>query len=258
MTNSHMRVDGDGEDDGYVIDLSTLNLKSLGKITDWDVDHKHFEVTLGGKWTFDIEGSDLSFSSKKGSHMPVVTGGTIDSMSLSGPGDADLSISGLDLSARDLYKALADFNTGKFFDLLLGGNETISGSGFNDNLFSGKGDDTLLGNRGNDHLFGAAGNDILIGGAGDDQLDGGDGADRFVFTPGAGRDNIEHFDVGSDKIDLSAYHFTGGFADFARDHLARPTDPSYHVVIVAGLGTGDFVRLDGVDWQDLKADNFIF
>jgi Ca2+-binding RTX toxin-like protein len=52
------------------------------------------------------------------------------------------------------------------------GNDTITGSLYNDKL---------RGYDGNDHIYGRLGNDFLYGGLGRDILSGGDGADRFVF-----------------------------------------------------------------------------
>ena len=52
------------------------------------------------------------------------------------------------------------------------GNDTITGSLYNDKL---------RGYDGNDHIYGRLGNDYLYGGLGRDILSGGDGAARFVF-----------------------------------------------------------------------------
>jgi hypothetical protein len=52
------------------------------------------------------------------------------------------------------------------------GNDTITGSLYNDKL---------RGYDGNDHIYGRLGRDVLYGGLGRDILSGGDGADRFVF-----------------------------------------------------------------------------
>ncbi|NVM79694.1 Ca2+-binding RTX toxin-like protein [Duganella sp. SG902] len=77
-------------------------------------------------------------------------------------------------------------------------NDTIHGNGGRDYLYGQEGDDLLVagpagaaangsalhGGSGNDTLAGADGDDYLDGGAGDDQLSGGDGNDSFTFESG--------------------------------------------------------------------------
>ncbi len=102
-----------------------------------------------------------------------------------------------------------------------------AGGGSNDRYFGEEGDDQLLGLEGNDLLDGGVGNDFMAGGLGTDTLIGGagfdwmaggrnvagtasDGAqDRFRFlattdSTGAQIDAVNDFQVGEDKIDLSA------------------------------------------------------
>ncbi len=90
---------------------------------------------------------------------------------------------------------------------------TINGLKGNDTLHGEGGDDLLIGGLGHDHLFGGDGNDTLIGGLGADVLTGGAGADVFRFTSLRDSyvtskvqeyDTITDFEVGIDKIDLSA------------------------------------------------------
>jgi Ca2+-binding RTX toxin-like protein len=77
----------------------------------------------------------------------------------------------------------------------LAGNDSITGSRFDDELLlgegndegiGGEGDDVIRGGAGNDKLFGQGGEDVLEGGVGDDLMHGGDGAD--VMTGGVGND----------------------------------------------------------------------
>jgi Ca2+-binding RTX toxin-like protein len=249
--------------DNFKIDLDDLNLKSLGKITDYDISHKSLSVTFGNVWTFDVEGSGLDFTLKSGSKIPVVTGGTVDSFSIDGPGKADFSISDLDLSAKSFYNALVNLNVDKLLDLVLGGNETISGSGFGDYLYGGKGNDTILGNKGTDYLLGGAGNDHISGGKGNDCLLGGNGADTFVLEEKSGKDLIGDFDASSDKLDLSAYGFTGSVEDFLDEHTQDSHGDRCHGGkdgedgVVIDLGDGDMVKLEGVSRWDLSEDNLL-
>jgi Ca2+-binding RTX toxin-like protein len=71
--------------------------------------------------------------------------------------------------------------------------------------------DTITGDAAKNSLNGGAGNDILAGGLGSDILVGGSGSDIFKYfsatesTAGAlNRDMITDFQLGIDKLDLSA------------------------------------------------------
>lgn len=70
-------------------------------------------------------------------------------------------------------------------------------------------DDTLVGTALKDTIIGGNGADIIIGGGGGDSLYGGGGADVFRITDlsqstSAAWDVINDFEVGTDKLDLSA------------------------------------------------------
>jgi len=62
------------------------------------------------------------------------------------------------------------------------GNDTIDGAGGNDTINGGDGDDRVFGGVGNDVLLGGNGNDILNGGAGNDTMNGGAGFDIFDYN----------------------------------------------------------------------------
>ena len=79
-----------------------------------------------------------------------------------------------------------------------GGDNTLSGAGGDDLIFSGSGDDEANGDAGDDTLFGGAGDDALDGGAGDDTLIGGPGADRFIG--GAGDDTVSYATARDEKV----------------------------------------------------------
>lgn len=87
--------------------------------------------------------------------------------------------------------------------------DPFTGTGGNDTISGGVGNETLRGLGGDDALSGGAGKDVLIGGGGKDRLTGGSGADVFRFETaedsavGTGRDRIQDFARGIDKIDLS-------------------------------------------------------
>ncbi|OJF91698.1 M10 family metallopeptidase C-terminal domain-containing protein [Pararhizobium antarcticum] len=91
-----------------------------------------------------------------------------------------------------------------------GGARTQTGTADSDLLFGGTKADTLKGSYGNDSLYGGEGNDILFGGEGADTLYGQGGSDTFkMVQKESARDIIMDFQVGIDRIDLSAFGVTG-------------------------------------------------
>ena len=68
------------------------------------------------------------------------------------------------------------------------GNDTYSGTGFDDTVFGGSGTDSLLGNDGNDRLFGEGDNDTIRGGTGNDTINGG--AQNDLLFGNEGNDSI--------------------------------------------------------------------
>ncbi|WP_152544473.1 hypothetical protein [Actibacterium mucosum] len=75
-------------------------------------------------------------------------------------------------------------------------NATLSGTGTDDILYGGDGANTIQGNNGDD---------ILIDGAGSDTMVGGNGRDIFVLTTDGEDDTIMDFQLGVDRLDLSAF-----------------------------------------------------
>lgn len=92
------------------------------------------------------------------------------------------------------------------------GNDVVHGKGSDDTIYGGKGNDKLYGDDGGDTIFGGAGKDFLDGGAGFNYLTGDAGKDIFAFSAELAPGNysqIEDFDVGVDKIQLSRQAFEG-------------------------------------------------
>jgi Ca2+-binding RTX toxin-like protein len=96
--------------------------------------------------------------------------------------------------------------------------DLLFGTAGDDVISALAGDDVVSGLGGSDSLNGGSGDDVLIGGGGRDFLTGGTGSDIFVLESvsdsarGAGRDRINDFQSGVDKIDLSAigaFNFIG-------------------------------------------------
>jgi Ca2+-binding RTX toxin-like protein len=185
--------------------------------------------------------------------------------------------------------------------------DTLDGRGGDDWLYGDGGRDELLGGTGNDHLYGGAGRDLLDGQDGDDILDGGSGHDRlvggagrdiFVVTPGtavghgegddddrdtlhfaalrdgdgpgAGRDVIEDFTRGEDRIDLTAFHTSfreltaddrHGYNGHGHDEHGDGDDDPAVTLQTEGHDSvltfaGGSVRIEGV--AHLGANDFIF
>ena len=129
------------------------------------------------------------------------------------------------------------------------GDDFLNGLGGNDFLRGQDGQDTLDGGAGNDTLVGGQGNDIIFGGLGNDTLIGGTGSDKFVFRAGDGHDAITDFDVDEDtlEIELSPYLTLNDLhAMFSQ----------YNSYIIMDLGSGNSVRLNDLNIEDLTLENF--
>ena len=103
---------------------------------------------------------------------------------------------------RDILTSIENVKEGKGNDLVTGNDENnvLKGEGGKDTLIGGRGNDKLYGGSSHDLLYGNSGNDLLTGGKGRDTLNGGSGKDVFVISQGTGRDVIEDFSDGIDKI----------------------------------------------------------
>lgn len=129
-----------------------------------------------------------------------------------------------------------------------GGNDRIFGRTGHDLLFGGDGDDRLKGGAGNDRMVGGRGDDVLIGGKGNDTLKGQAGADIFVFAPHEGKDLVRDFQIGTDRLDLTAFDFaTRAAARKAFAELGTETDNK--ILFEAG---GTKVVIKGLDLTELE------
>jgi len=81
----------------------------------------------------------------------------------------------------------------------------VRGGPRDDRLTGGPLDDLVEGGGGNDLLDGGAGNDRLVDGPGSDRLHGGSGSDIFALVADGRRDAVLDFELGSDRLDLSAW-----------------------------------------------------
>lgn len=140
------------------------------------------------------------------------------------------------------------------------GNDTLDGGASNDALDGGAGADTLVGGGGADVLKGGAGDDTLIGGEGKDRLTGGEGSDTFVFRPTdltSGADLILDFELGRDRIDVSAFSLQRG----AQGIAFAMADNGLHVLLdTQSGGQVDIATLKGALELLVKVDHdsFVF
>ncbi|KPP89238.1 MAG: Peptidase M10 serralysin C terminal [Rhodobacteraceae bacterium HLUCCA08] len=135
-----------------------------------------------------------------------------------------------------------------------GGDDRIKGGTRRDIAHGGDGDDIISGNRHDDTLFGGAGDDRLNGGGGDDWLEGGsgndwlrggEGADRFVFRPDFGRDRIDDFDPGLDRLLIDSAIAPDLDAAEIAARVLRGAEG-----LVLDFGADQVLFLDGLDTTD--------
>jgi serralysin len=147
------------------------------------------------------------------------------------------------------------------------GNTTFYAGTDNDTIIGGSGNDTIIGSSGANVLIGGGGADRIVAGIGADVMKGDVGADVFVFATaaeagwGATRDQITDFQVGVDRIDVSAI---AGLS-FIGSNTFTGTGPQLRYVADSGFIIGDS---DGdaigdfaiVVWglPALTVDDFIF
>ena len=82
----------------------------------------------------------------------------------------------------------------------------------------------MHGKDGNDTLLGQGGDDRIVGGRGNDSLTGGTGVDQFWrWRSTTGIDTITDFQVGIDKLYISARGFGGGLVGGASLSAAQFT-----------------------------------
>lgn len=150
---------------------------------------------------------------------------------------------------HDLLLGIENVATGGGDDVLVGNaapNRLISGGG-SDRIFGNGAHDVLEAGAGNDTLSGGDGKDRLAGGTGNDRLNGGAGKDIFDFRAGDGRDIVQDFQNGIDRLDLR------GLASGVDDITVAQSGAN------AVLRTGDVqITLLGVTGTLIDASDFIF
>ncbi len=214
---------------------------------------------------------------------------------MAAPGSRDFSLTGLSVDAS----LAAAFVTSRsqsasldFLDSVLSGNDSITGSSFDDKLFGGAGADSISGGMGNDtvtyfnslsgvvvslmngsgargdaegdilsgieNLTGSAYADTLVGNFGNNVLDGGDGNDLLIGSIGA--DTL----IGGSGTDTASYATMGNsvlvdLADSASNDLLAAGNVLEGIENVTGSNYEDILYGDGGDnrLQGLKGDDFL-
>ncbi len=108
------------------------------------------------------------------------------------------------------------------------------------------GNDRIFGSNEADRLDGGEGDDFIRGNGGDDYLIGGAGADTFSFVDAWGRDVVEDFGPGEDRIEIDV-----AFADLIIEQVGADTE-----IRPDGDTTGRSIVLLGVDAGQLTASQF--
>ncbi len=208
-----------------------------------------------------------------------------EDMTISGGDDADSLDGGAAWDSINGFKGNDTINGHGGNDELTGwtGNDELNGGAGNDSLLGGSGDDTMHGGEGDDYLSGYHGSDWLFGDAGNDKLIGGDDADhingglgRDTMTGNAGEDTfvfddasasvfnnadrIQDFEVGIDKLDVSALGYTNVVLSGAQEGELR--------LAYSASSDRTYVRDDYSDFEfflehgdyrnTLTVDDFIF
>lgn len=203
---------------------TTANWGETG-VGDWTlsvVDAKTGDTGVLNNWTLNLYGdaltpNDTYIYTDEFAHAKLLNDPTRSLLSDVNGGDNILNAAAVTSDLR------LDLTPGSQSSQIAGRQLNLGANTLIETAFGGDGDDLIIGNsadnildggRGNDQLKGMAGDDSLLGGKGDDQLLGGLGKDHL--TGGAGHDTfiyqkvkdfgdtITDFEIGIDKIDLSA------------------------------------------------------
>ncbi len=153
----------------------------------------------------DFRGSGVTYTFAPTGQILDITSGVVTSVDYVNNAAAIMSITGANTSAPALFDAYVANNTTLAFQLLLGGDDLITGTAFGDRLRGHGGADGMYGGDGADTLFGDAGNDALVGGAGGDTLYGGSEIDTllmddYISPTASGGADTGYGDAGNDLL----------------------------------------------------------
>lgn len=242
---------GTGRDDSIFGGQGDDSINGRGGDDFIDGGNNEDTISAGGG-NDEVYGGDADDSITGGSGEDLIFGGSGGDI-ITGGADNDLIFGG---------HGWDDLRGGGGNDEIYGGvsNDLIGGGAGDDILFGGRGNDTLRGGADNDELYGGTQSDTLNGGSGDDLLEGGrsddlliggTGADTFVFAGTTNRDMIADFEVGIDKIDITAM---GPMTELELTN--RILEHAGNAII--NLGSNGRVVLNDIAPEDLTLDDFIY
>ncbi|MEM9968112.1 MAG: hypothetical protein AAF755_08445, partial [Pseudomonadota bacterium] len=200
-------------------------------------------------------------------------GGVVDLSTIeTGVGGFVLNQTGAGDRAGVAVSGAGDVNGDGFDDLIVGANFDDPASGANAGtsivVFGGNftgaatqvggvGNDTLTGTGGNDNIFAGTGDDTLQTSAGQDRLSGGNGADEFDFLNVTGQTEVIDF-VSSEGDQLDVSVFTATYANYlALQAVISANGPGGHDTLIQ-FDANTSAILIGVEPSDLSAADFIF
>jgi len=168
--------------------------------------------TAGANQIFAGDGTDTLLATGGVDHLDGGAG-AFDAVNFSGLGAVSASLT------TNAYSIDANtFGTMANIEHLVGGasNDELTGNSGANKLNGEAGADTLRGGLGNDELWGGPGSDVLIADGGDDYVVGNwsmlsgfydAAADIFEIRTTAGQATVADFQIGVDKLDLTAFGF---------------------------------------------------
>ncbi len=106
--------------------------------------------------------------------------------------------------------------------------------------------DQMIGSDFDDVITAGAGDDIVLDGAGSDYLTGGTGADLFVFAQDGVEDWVADFELGTDKLDLSAFDLLTDVSQLTVTATATGAQLSYGDEVIH-LTTSNSAPLSALD-----------
>jgi serralysin len=130
----------------------------------------------------------------------------------------------------------------------------IEGSAAGDLLWGDSYGNLMSGGDGNDRLLGRWGYDRLEDGAGRDAMWGGGGADVFVFADDNKTDYVMDFELGLDRLDLSALPMLYHYSALTIDPTTEGAMITFHDEVII-LRTADRQPLS---FEDFSQSDFIF
>lgn len=137
-----------------------------------------------GVVTITATGTDFTFRSPANGGAEQPLSGQVTNLTLAVNGAVWMTITGLSIDLVDLDQFMMGWtrngvyrpgNGFDLFSLLLGRNDTINGSDFDDDLIGGR-------NSGNDLIYAGAGSDYITADGGNDTVFGGAGTDTYSLT----------------------------------------------------------------------------